>query len=66
MRLRLTKHWHTVLIMIIVPLTLFPSCLLLLAPLAASTVSLSAFYFCRFIEEHTAFWLLQELLMARL
>ncbi len=35
------------LIIITVPLTLFPSCLLLLAPLTTSTVSLCSFYFCR-------------------
>ena len=36
-------------IIIAVPSTLFLSCLLLLAPLAASTVSLCEFYFCRLI-----------------
>ena len=37
----------------IVPLTLFPSCLLFLAPLTISNVSLSVFYFCRLIEKPT-------------
>jgi hypothetical protein len=49
MKLLLTRYVTTVLIIITVPLTLFLSCLLLLAPLAASTVSLCAFYFCRLI-----------------
>ena len=34
---------------IIVPLTIFPSCLLLLTPLVVSTLSLSVFYFFRLI-----------------
>jgi hypothetical protein len=47
MRLPLIKYslTVTVLIIIAVPLTLFPSCVLLLAPLTSSIVSLCAFYF---------------------
>ncbi len=44
----------------IVPLTLFPSCLLLMEPLATSTVSLCVLNFCRLIGKPTDFFLLQE------
>jgi hypothetical protein len=47
MKRLLTRYVTTVLIIITVPLTLFLSCLLLLAPLAASTASLCACFFCR-------------------
>jgi hypothetical protein len=49
MKRLLTRYVTSVLSKVSVPLTLFLSCLLLLAPLAASTVSLCEFYFCRLI-----------------
>jgi hypothetical protein len=56
----LTKLSDTVPTIIIVPLMLFPLCLLLLVRLDASTVSLCSFYFCRLIGKLTAFLQLQE------
>ena len=50
MRLSLSRYVTTVLIIIIVPQTVFPSCLLFLTPLTVSTVRLRAFYFYRLIK----------------
>ena len=60
MRLLLTRYVTTVLIIINVPLPLILSCLQLLAPLAASTVSLCEFYACRLIGKQTSFLLLHD------
>ena len=60
MRLPLTKYDSIVLIMIIVPLTLSPLCLLLLVRLGGYIVNLCAFYFYRLIGKLTAFLQLQE------
>ncbi len=60
MRLPLTKYDSIVLIMIIVPLTLSPLCLLLLVRLGAYTANLCAFYFYKLIGKLTAFLQLQE------
>jgi hypothetical protein len=51
MTLLLKKHANTVLIILTVPLILFLLCRLLLALLAAFTVSLCEFYFCRPIRK---------------
>ena len=56
----LTKTYNTVLTIIIVPLTLFPLCLLLPVRLDVSTMNLCAFYFYRIIGKLTAFLQLQE------
>ena len=50
MRLLLAKSYNTVLTIIIVPLTLFPLCLLLLVRLEVSTVNLCSFYVYSFIQ----------------
>jgi len=59
MRLPLTKYVIIVLTILIVPLTIFPSGLLLLVPLTVSTVNSFTFYFYRVIEK-PLFLLLQE------
>ena len=61
MRLLLTKSYNSVLTIIIVLLTLFPVCLLLLVRLGVSTVNSCAFYFYRLIGKLTACLQLQEL-----
>jgi hypothetical protein len=43
----LTRYVTTVLVLITVPLTIFPSCLLLVTPLTSSSVSLCSFFFCK-------------------
>ena len=63
MMLLLKKYANTVLIILTVPLILFLLCRLLLALLAAFTVSLCEFDFCRLIGRRTAFLPLQELSM---
>ena len=60
MRLTLTRTYNTVLIIIIVHLTLFPLCLILLVPTVTSTVSLCSFYICRLIGKLTTFLQIQE------
>ena len=50
-RFLLTRNVTTLLVILTVPLPRFLSCLPLLAPLAASTVSLCEFYFCRLIGQ---------------
>jgi hypothetical protein len=60
MSLLLTKYDHTVQTIIIVPLTLSPSCLLLLVRLGGYIVNLCAFYFYKLIGKLTAFLQLQE------
>ena len=60
MRLLLTKSYNTVLIIIIVPLTLSPLCLLLLVRLGGYTAIVCAFYFYRLIGKLTAVLQLQE------
>ena len=57
---RILQYRATVLTIIIVPLMLFPLCLLLLVRLGVSTVNLCAFSFYRFIGKLTAFLQLQE------
>jgi hypothetical protein len=63
MKLLLTRYVTSVLIIITVPLTLFLSCLLLLPPLAAFTVSLGEFYFAGSWGKR--FFQLQELSMRK-
>ena len=63
MKLSLTKSYRPVLIIIIVPLTLFPLCLLLLVPRTVCTVNLCTFYSCRIIGKLTVFLNLQEFSM---
>ena len=60
MRLLLTKYDHTVLTILIVPLTLSPLFLLLLVRLGGYIVNLCAFYFYKLIGKLTAFLQLQE------
>ncbi len=60
MRLLLTKSYNAVLTIMIVHLTLFPLCLLLLVRLGVYTVNLCSFYFYRLIGKLTAFLQLQE------
>ena len=60
MRMLLTKSYNTVLTIIIVPLMLFPLCLLLLVRLGVSTVNLCVFSFYKLIGKLTTFLQLQE------
>jgi hypothetical protein len=60
MSLSLTKYDNITLIIIIVPLTIPPLCLLWLVPWDTSTVNLYSFYFCRLIGKLTTFFHLQE------
>ena len=59
-RLLLTKSYNTVLTIIIVPLILFPLCLLLLIRLDVCTVNLCDFYFYRLIGKLTDFLQFQQ------
>ena len=60
MRLPLTRSENIVLTIIIILLTLFPLCRLLLVRLGDYIVNLSDFYFYRLIGKLTAFLHLQE------
>ncbi len=60
-QMTLPRYVTTVLIIITVPLTLFPSCLLLLGPLTVSTVSVYVFVFAgSSVPETDVLFLLQE------
>jgi len=61
MRLPLTKSSN----IIIVPLRLFPLCLLLLVPLVACTVSLCSFYFCKAHRETDRFFAASRVQLAQ-
>jgi hypothetical protein len=60
MRLMLTNYDSIALIIIIVPLTLSPLCLLWLVRLGAYTPNLCGFYFYKLIEKLVVFFQLQE------
>jgi len=60
MNLSLTQYEHTVKIIIIVPLTLSPLCLLLLVRLGGYTVNLCSIYFYNLIGKLTVSLQLQE------